>query len=122
MAKIMAVNAGSSSIKFQLLEMPSEEVITSGIMEKIGTTINGENVPGILSAAPNGTHITEMITKGFEKIGYEILADLKQAVVNASDYGVPQNRNRVVIVGVRKEIPHMFILTIPLLILYFIVC
>lgn len=63
-----------------------------------------ENVPGILSAAPNGTHITEMITKGFEKIGYEILADLKQAVVNASDYGVPQNRNRVVIVGLRKEI------------------
>ena len=34
--KIMAVNAGSSSIKFQLLEMPSEEVIASGVMERIG--------------------------------------------------------------------------------------
>ena len=54
MAKIMAVNAGSSSIKFQLLEMPSEEVITSGIMEKIGTTINGENVPGIFTIKYNG--------------------------------------------------------------------
>ena len=36
MAKIMAVNAGSSSIKFQLLEMPEEKVIASGVMERIG--------------------------------------------------------------------------------------
>ena len=36
MSKIMAVNAGSSSIKFQLLEMPAEEVIASGVMERIG--------------------------------------------------------------------------------------
>lgn len=36
MAKIMAVNAGSSSIKFQLLEMPAETVIASGVMERIG--------------------------------------------------------------------------------------
>ena len=36
MAKIMAVNAGSSSIKFQLLEMPQEKVIASGVMERIG--------------------------------------------------------------------------------------
>ena len=36
MAKIMAVNAGSSSIKFQLLEMPAAQVIASGVMERIG--------------------------------------------------------------------------------------
>ncbi|MDE5546382.1 MAG: acetate kinase [Anaeroplasmataceae bacterium] len=36
MAKIMAVNAGSSSIKFQLLDMPAETVIASGVMERIG--------------------------------------------------------------------------------------
>ena len=36
MKKIMAVNAGSSSLKFQLLEMPSEKLITSGIVERIG--------------------------------------------------------------------------------------
>ncbi|MDY0210876.1 MAG: acetate kinase [Acholeplasma sp.] len=35
--KIMAVNAGSSSIKFQLLDMPSETQITSGIVERIGS-------------------------------------------------------------------------------------
>ena len=44
MSKIMAVNAGSSSIKFQLLEMPAEKVIASGVMEKIGTKIDGKNV------------------------------------------------------------------------------
>ncbi|MCM1260997.1 MAG: acetate kinase [Prevotella sp.] len=36
MFKIMSVNAGSSSLKFKLLEMPEEEVITEGIFEKIG--------------------------------------------------------------------------------------
>lgn len=35
--KIMAVNAGSSSIKFQLLDMPSETQISSGIVERIGS-------------------------------------------------------------------------------------
>lgn len=63
-----------------------------------------ENVPGILSARPNGTPITDMIKKGFETIGYEIINDLPGAIVNASDFGVPQNRNRVVIVGIRKNL------------------
>jgi len=36
MKKIMAVNAGSSSLKFQLLEMPDEVIITEGIVERIG--------------------------------------------------------------------------------------
>jgi len=36
MKKIMAINAGSSSLKFQLLEMPEEIVIVEGIVERIG--------------------------------------------------------------------------------------
>lgn len=36
MSKIMAVNAGSSSLKFQLIEMPAEESIVSGVIERIG--------------------------------------------------------------------------------------
>ena len=36
--KIFAINAGSSSLKFQLLEMPSEIVITKGIFERIGSS------------------------------------------------------------------------------------
>jgi len=51
MAKIIAINAGSSSLKFQLFEMPSEEVITKGLIERIGLTdavfnisVNGEKI------------------------------------------------------------------------------
>lgn len=62
-----------------------------------------ENVPGILSAAPDGTPITERIRKGFNAIGYAIIDDLKMAKVNASDFGVPQNRERMIIVGLDKE-------------------
>lgn len=36
MVKIIAINAGSSSLKFQLLQMPEELVITKGIIERIG--------------------------------------------------------------------------------------
>ena len=36
MTKIIAINAGSSSLKFQLFEMPEEKVITKGLIERIG--------------------------------------------------------------------------------------
>ena len=64
-----------------------------------------ENVPGLLSAMPDGTPITKLIRKGFEGIGYEIVDDLKAyAKINASDYGVPQHRERLIILGIRKDI------------------
>lgn len=51
MSKILAINAGSSSLKFQLIEMPEEEVITKGLVERIGLndgvftiSVNGEKV------------------------------------------------------------------------------
>lgn len=36
MKKIFAINVGSSSLKFQLLDMPDEEIIAKGIFERIG--------------------------------------------------------------------------------------
>ena len=49
--KILAVNAGSSSLKFQLYEMPEEKVLISGVVERIGIDnsfctikLNGEKV------------------------------------------------------------------------------
>ncbi len=36
MSKVIAINAGSSSLKFQLFEMPKEEVLTKGLVERIG--------------------------------------------------------------------------------------
>ncbi|MED1466907.1 acetate kinase [Bacillus salipaludis] len=36
MAKILVINAGSSSLKYQLLHMPEEVLITKGLVERIG--------------------------------------------------------------------------------------
>ena len=51
--KLLCVNAGSSSLKFQLFDMPEEKTIISGYIEKIGledsfwtTKINGEKIKG----------------------------------------------------------------------------
>lgn len=64
-----------------------------------------ENVPGIFSAAPNGTLIIDQIIIDFKKIGYEIYHNIKKEwIVNASNFGVPQNRNRVMILGVNKAL------------------
>ena len=36
MTKTIAINAGSSSLKWKLFEMPEEKVLASGIVERIG--------------------------------------------------------------------------------------
>lgn len=36
MAKVMAVNAGSSSLKYKLFEMPEGKVLCSGMADRIG--------------------------------------------------------------------------------------
>lgn len=61
-----------------------------------------ENVPGILSAAPHGVRVSEVIPREFLKIGYEIIKDLNTAIINAADYNVPQNRKRIIMVGIRQ--------------------
>ena len=35
--KILVINAGSSSLKYQLIDMDDESVIAKGICERIGT-------------------------------------------------------------------------------------
>ena len=62
-----------------------------------------ENVPGILSASPDGEPIIERIRKRFDESGYTILENLKKAIIDVTEYGVPQNRKRVIILGVSKN-------------------
>ncbi len=64
-----------------------------------------ENVPGLLSAMPGGKPVTERIYEAFNEIGYEIRKPelLKKSIYTASDLGVPQKRNRVIIIGVKKS-------------------
>ena len=61
-----------------------------------------ENVKGILSA--NRGEAIKIITKRFEDTGYK----LKVQLVNFADYGVPQLRERVLFIGIRKDIDEEF--------------
>ena len=56
-----------------------------------------ENVKGLLSLAKG--KIAELIVSDMTALGYKV----KISVLNAADYGVPQRRQRVIIVGVRSE-------------------
>lgn len=63
-----------------------------------------ENVPGLLSAAPGGGLIVEKVCAAFNKAGYEISKDFRnETVCDFSDFGVPQYRSRVIIVGLNKK-------------------
>lgn len=61
-----------------------------------------ENVPGLLSAKPGGEYIVNTIKEKFEDAGYHILENLKEAIIDFTEYGVPQNRKRIIIVGLNK--------------------
>ena len=57
-----------------------------------------ENVTGLLSARnAQKEYIADLLKQAFHDIGYHI----SSKVVNAADYGVPQRRKRVLIVGLR---------------------
>lgn len=63
-----------------------------------------ENVEGILSAIPTGELITDLIRSSLQEEGYEIVDDLrKHALLDLTEYGVPQNRKRVIIIGIRRD-------------------
>lgn len=62
-----------------------------------------ENVPGMLSAKPNNVKITELIDSQFKSAGYALLPNLKDAVYDVSEYGVPQKRKRVIIFAVSEK-------------------
>lgn len=63
-----------------------------------------ENVPGMLSARPGGIPIIDRIRQTFSEIGYSLVSDIgKYAQVDAADYGVPQNRKRLILLGIRDD-------------------
>ena len=62
-----------------------------------------ENVTGLLSAKVNGKSILPSIMKALGT-AYKVISDPAILVHNTADYGVPQIRKRVIIMGVRKDI------------------
>lgn len=59
-----------------------------------------ENVTGLLSARNTKKEkIIDKLIETFEKIGYHI----EKQIINAADYGVPQKRHRVILVGLKNN-------------------
>lgn len=61
-----------------------------------------ENVKGLVMMAKG--EVLRRIVKDFEDLGY----DVTWRLLNAANYGVPQRRERVVIVGIRKDLESSF--------------
>lgn len=65
-----------------------------------------ENVTGLLSAKVDGSNIFPRVIKALGK-EYKVIDNPKVLVHNTADYGVPQIRKRVIIMGVRKDIDNI---------------
>ena len=62
-----------------------------------------ENVTGLLSAQVNNAPIFPKVLKALGK-KYKVVGNPNVLIHNTADYGVPQVRKRVIIIGVRKDI------------------
>jgi len=69
MTKIMAVNSGSSSLKFQLFEMPEGKVLTSGNVERIGLPM------GIFGMNVNDKRISKEVPVPNHQVAVDLLLD-----------------------------------------------
>ena len=72
---VLAINAGSSSLKFQLIRMPEEELVTKGLIERIGIKdsiftieVNGEKVKRVKDIKDHEEAINIMLDS-FKKHG-----------------------------------------------------
>lgn len=82
MSKIIAINAGSSSLKFQLFEMPSETVLTKGLVERIGIadsvftiSVNGEKNTEVTDIPDHAVAVKMLLNKLTE---FGIIKDLNE--------------------------------------------
>ena len=82
--KFLCVNAGSSSLKFQLFEMPEEKVIISGYIEKIGledsfwtTKINGEKIKGAKYLKNHSEAVEVLLNELLENKAVKSLDEIK---------------------------------------------
>ncbi|MGQ7944528.1 acetate/propionate family kinase [Flavobacterium sp. WC2509] len=81
--KIVIINAGSSSIKYQLIEMPAAEVICSGMIDRIGLETSNftykTNSVSLEETLPISNHKT-----GLKKIA-ELLMDEEKGVIKSTN-------------------------------------
>ena len=62
-----------------------------------------ENLRGLSNAAPGGVPIVDRIHKAFKEAGYTTLSNFKNALLHLNEFGIPQKRSRVIIIGLRNN-------------------
>ena len=89
MSKVMSINAGSSSLKFQLFEMPEEKVLISGNVERIGfddayftTKLNGEKKKEVLPIKNHGEAVSKLLKALVEMKHIAIAMGAKEETLN----------------------------------------
>ena len=82
MSIVMSVNAGSSSLKFQVFQMPEEEVLAQGNIERIGLEdsivgmkFKGQKIEEILDIPDHGAAVNKLMEV---LVKYEIVHDLNE--------------------------------------------
>lgn len=82
--KILVVNAGSSSLKYQLIEMDNESVLAKGVCERIGQQGSvlvhrgkGEEVR-IQGAMPTHSEAIKMVLDALVDKNYGVISDMKE--------------------------------------------
>ena len=85
--KVLVLNAGSSSLKYQVIDMDNEQTLGKGIVEKIGTGLTGK-LKQTVSGAPEKTIVIEQIipdhTEAFTLV-MNALTDPEKGVVGSMD-------------------------------------
>ena len=89
--KVLVINSGSSSIKYQLFEMPQQKVICVGLIERIGLEI------GNIHYKSASNDIEEVLEIKNHKAGLEKVVDL----LLAKKVGVISSTDEIAIVGHR---------------------
>ena len=89
MIKCMAVNAGSSSLKYKLYEMPVEKVICSGNIERIG------HDDGIFGLKYDGQKYKKILPIADHSVAVDLLLNALK------EYGIVKDLNEIKVVGHR---------------------
>tara|TARA_R110002033_G_scaffold29625_5_gene66292 strand:+ start:696 stop:1901 length:1206 start_codon:yes stop_codon:yes gene_type:complete len=88
---ILIINAGSSSIKYQLIQMPSELIIGKGLIERIGSK------NATVKYKTNTVDIEEVMlipnhSAGFQKMATLLMDPDKGVIANVNDIGIVAHR------------------------------
>ncbi|MEM7381281.1 MAG: acetate kinase, partial [Bacteroidota bacterium] len=89
--RILILNSGSSSIKFQLIEMPSELVLCKGLVERIGTS------KAMVHFTAGDNEIEEVKAVEDHAVGLKIITDL----LTDPEHGVIKHPDEITVVGHR---------------------